>query len=863
MKKKKLLPVLVAATLSLSCFTAVPIVSQAEGVTEAPVERVIMYRLYNPNSGEHFYTGNEGEKNNLVMLGWRDEGIGWIAPATSNTPVYRLYNENAGDHHYTMEADEKDNLLSVGWKFEGIGWYSDDNETVPLYREYNSNAVSGTHNYTTDKAEHDSLVAAGWKDENIGWYAIGEGLGAGATQYAFNDFLSNFSEQNAFSKGFDVNNWNAEDIVDFAYLYLKLHSWDAISLERINESSYYTIPLTAVNDTLHRFFGITITDTEASSEFSQVPLNRPYGSNTYYMNGRFYFPAADGEAYTRLTIVKKAESLGDGNLRLHFDIYSLDTQEYLNNNGAKDDYYYLTSEQAAQNRYLTKETSGTAVVRPYEYNGEHTYQLVSYYIGNDLFTEPVDQHPDWSKLYYRFIINKQYMSISQPIYNSEYYPIVFSLHDLDADGTPELIMYNGCPGMAGAADYVFTCTDGKIKYVGNVGFRQCDLYFYNDKNYPGLFCTDGNGGWFQTDYFSLKNGAIIREGVLEKEYLADDEMEEPKITKITNDDVLYNLATSGKAIHLEQFTEADIRTMGWDTFLSMYGFANVKYDNSSTYVNFKWNPNILFSEEPTDYNKDLAIAGLTLSAAVYHGFDSIDSTFKSLGYSVDPHWNLYYDQIEVNWPGHSIYSRPIIVNGEPKMLITLAIAGTRNIFSKDGLTDVIGGVTSFGIAADNVKSSLDAYVKKYYNDLSSNDIIFFITGHSLGGATSGRVAKKMLDDGTPKNNVFCYPIAPPHNTDNIRGEECENIHNIINQSDQVTHIGFFQTVGELHVLNYEKYKEETGDTYNELFGTTIPDNWLGMHELKTYLALLCAVPEGKIEYMIEPRDQGGRVVKIL
>ena len=55
--------------------------------------------------------------------------------------------------------------------------------------------------------------------------------------------------------------------------------------------------------------------------------------------------------------------------------------------------------------------------------------------------------------------------------------------------------------------------------------------------------------------------------------MADDEMEEPKITKITNDDALYNLATSGKAIHLEQFTEADIRAMGWDAFVSMYGFA--------------------------------------------------------------------------------------------------------------------------------------------------------------------------------------------------------------------------------------------------------------------------------------------------
>ena len=34
-----------------------------------------MYRLYNPNSGEHFYTSNQGERDHLVSLGWRYEGV--------------------------------------------------------------------------------------------------------------------------------------------------------------------------------------------------------------------------------------------------------------------------------------------------------------------------------------------------------------------------------------------------------------------------------------------------------------------------------------------------------------------------------------------------------------------------------------------------------------------------------------------------------------------------------------------------------------------------------------------------------------------------------------------------------------------
>lgn len=131
-----------------------------------------MFRLYNPNSGEHFYTSNTDERDNLIKVGWRYEGVGWKAPATSNTPVYRLYNKNAGDHHYTMSIEERDNLVNIGWKYEGIGWYSDDAKSVPLYRQYNPNAKAGSHNYTTSKAENDKLVNLGWRGEGVGWYGV-------------------------------------------------------------------------------------------------------------------------------------------------------------------------------------------------------------------------------------------------------------------------------------------------------------------------------------------------------------------------------------------------------------------------------------------------------------------------------------------------------------------------------------------------------------------------------------------------------------------------------------------------------------------------------------------------------------------
>ena len=145
--------------------------SDVKSTTQLSVE---MYRLYNPNSGEHFYTASAGERDTLISAGWKYEGVGWIAPATSNTPVYRLYNPNAGEHHYTMNKEERDYLVTIGWKDEGIGWYSDDAKTVALYRQYNPNAKTGSHNYTTSKSENDWLVSIGWKGEGVGWYGLSQ-----------------------------------------------------------------------------------------------------------------------------------------------------------------------------------------------------------------------------------------------------------------------------------------------------------------------------------------------------------------------------------------------------------------------------------------------------------------------------------------------------------------------------------------------------------------------------------------------------------------------------------------------------------------------------------------------------------------
>lgn len=137
-------------------------------------KEMTMYRLYNPINHEHFYTNSAYERDTLKKSGWVYEGVAWIAPSISSTPVYRLYNPISRDHHYTTGVNERDTLVKKhGYVYEGIGWYSDDSKGVALYRQFCPYITTGRHNYTTSAYEKKVLTTQrGWKDEGIGWYGI-------------------------------------------------------------------------------------------------------------------------------------------------------------------------------------------------------------------------------------------------------------------------------------------------------------------------------------------------------------------------------------------------------------------------------------------------------------------------------------------------------------------------------------------------------------------------------------------------------------------------------------------------------------------------------------------------------------------
>lgn len=131
---------------------------------------VAFYRLYNQETGDHFYTTSLAERTYALTIGYQDDEYchiyesepsgcmsiaGYIFPTkvAGTVEFYRLYNPENGDHFYTISEPERAHALTIGYQDDGychiyegqpsgcisIAGYVFPTQqywTVPLYRLY-------------------------------------------------------------------------------------------------------------------------------------------------------------------------------------------------------------------------------------------------------------------------------------------------------------------------------------------------------------------------------------------------------------------------------------------------------------------------------------------------------------------------------------------------------------------------------------------------------------------------------------------------------------------------------------------------------------------------------------------------------
>jgi len=184
---------------------------------------------------------------------------------------------------------------------------------------------------------------------------------------------------------------------------------------------------------------------------------------------------------------------------------------------------------------------------PLDPNTVESIPANDYETPNDMTLSAPEKTPTWQNLYRDFIENMDYLTMGSETWidtedknNAKHYYDVrmFALHDMDADGIPELIVEKNNIHY-GTSD-VYRIQDNRIIFAGTVADLS-SMSFSNDPAFPGLFDSDGGSGSFYVAYFWPENGVIAYENISTTEIRWNEDGEEISNVETieTSDNALY------------------------------------------------------------------------------------------------------------------------------------------------------------------------------------------------------------------------------------------------------------------------------------------------------------------------------------
>ncbi len=168
----------------------------------------------------------------------------------------------------------------------------------------------------------------------------------------------------------------------------------------------------------------------------------------------------------------------------------------------------------------------------------------------------------WFSAWRSFVLGGGYHSVDPSRFDPR-----FCLHDLNRDGVPELLVEDAIStNSSGFTHTVYTLRSGKAVECGSLENRGGDVFYSSDAAYPGIFtdCYYHYAHW--ADYFTLEGTTLTKNQIL-----MSNNRDDPKVyveTFHTQDSKLDQAYQN--RITLGQYTQQEIREMGWDTFVGMY-----------------------------------------------------------------------------------------------------------------------------------------------------------------------------------------------------------------------------------------------------------------------------------------------------
>ena len=183
-----------------------------------------------------------------------------------------------------------------------------------------------------------------------------------------------------------------------------------------------------------------------------------------------------------------------------------------------------------------------------------------------------DGETDWQDAYRAFLLEEGFRSTGRTYSDSADYPIRFSLYDLDGDFRPELLLRDPMRAMAQEPYDVYTVREGAVEYIGRIGIRGGALHYAPGRGHDGVFSYDGSLGYYTGWYYTMADGTLVTQRVIEA-VIANDQITETWVTADAGLKAAFSAAYDGPVTKytsknaLPSFSIQEIEALGWDVFL--------------------------------------------------------------------------------------------------------------------------------------------------------------------------------------------------------------------------------------------------------------------------------------------------------
>ena len=264
-------------TASYNSLTSPPTI-----VNVNPTAMANVYRFYDPDNGDHFYTSSETEKNNIIANNpaYHFEDIAFKVDTSSNnsSPLYRFYKLSNGAHVYTISDADKATYLSEPnlYSYEGVAFNvsTSSSSTQPVYRLQNN--VTGNYVDTASLDEKNNILVK-WPGIDtfvgIAYYIYGN-ANPGTPVYRFYNMInySHFFTTSSAEKDHIIATWP------------DVYSYEGIAYNMYYASGANTAPLYRFYSSANNYHFFTSSLTEKNSIIANMSSTYTYEGIAYYVS---------------------------------------------------------------------------------------------------------------------------------------------------------------------------------------------------------------------------------------------------------------------------------------------------------------------------------------------------------------------------------------------------------------------------------------------------------------------------------------------------------------------------------------------------------------------------------------------------